>query len=207
MNDFSEKDDNKIPVTLKIIFYLWLSFLGLVTTYNSENFFSQLFSSKKMFWVIIYIILMICPIVYNAIKKNYNKFLNLSINFLIWLFLFTSCNIIVEATKNRNPYFNSIGYFKYLGVSKTVEIIILVTTVILIYALLPFKSRIKTSIKGFKAFVYVFSAIKIISIVVFAILFSSVAYICKLCFYSLLCGVVEYLAIFVTAKKFQLNNL
>ena len=207
MDIFSEKDDGKIPTILKTIFSLWLSFFGLMTIYNNEDFFSQLFSVQKFFWVIIYIVLKLCPIAYNAVKKNYNKCLNSSIGLLIWMFLFTSCNIAVEATKNKHPSFRSIGYFKYFGVSNTIEIIMLVTTVILIYALLNFNPIIKASSRGFKTFVYTFSVIKIISVAVFAIFFSSASYVCNLCFYSLLCGAAEYTVIFVIAKKLQANNL
>ena len=57
MDIFSEKDDGKIPTILKTIFSLWLSFFGLMTIYNNEDFFSQLFSVQKFFWVIIYIVL------------------------------------------------------------------------------------------------------------------------------------------------------
>lgn len=128
--------NNRVLIAIIII---WLDFIALATTYNSENFFSELFFTKKIFFVIAYIAMKICPIVYNAIKKNYNKCLNLCIMFLIWIFLFESCNISVEATVSRSPSFRAIGYFKYFGVSNIIEITGTAATVILIYALLFIK--------------------------------------------------------------------
>ena len=194
MIECTEKKKTIGSVLIKVI-SLWLGLFGITTIYNNYEFFDNLFSFPKITLVFIYMTLLLIPLIFSIIKKNFNESTNEAFQFFIWLFLFVDINIAVEATKTAHSYFGSVGYFKYLNFPKELEIVLLSMSLISVYILAAIKINyyIKNNI-----FLKLFTAIKALSILTFITNYST-AY--KYCFYSFLIGIMEYFGIFLIIRR------